>query len=112
MDRSNYTIAKRNRFIVEFDFQDGTGWIDVSEYTRLREFKRERHVYNKLKPTIDSCSFKIKYNSQLINRLLFNENDIKVRVNKVMFYEKTSGDDDDEYGTYGYENIECNHLQE
>ena len=106
MDRSNYTIAKRNRFIVEFDFQDGTGWIDVSEYTRLREFKRERHVYNKLKPTIDSCSFKIKYNSQLINRLLFNENDIKVRVNKVMFYEKTSGDDDDEYGTYGYENIE------
>lgn len=87
----------RKRFIVEFDFQDGNGWIDISSYTLARELRRQRYVYKQLKPTIDECTFKIRYNETLINRLLFTENDIKARVRKVSFYDKTIDDGEDEY---------------
>ena len=83
------TTAK-NRFIVELDFNDGIGWIDISSYTMLKELKRQRNIYNKLKPTIDSCSFKIKYNPELINRLLYSGEDIKARVKKVVHYNPDS----------------------
>jgi hypothetical protein len=80
-----------NRFIVELNFNDGGGWIDISRWTRLKELTRTRHIYNQLKPTIDSCSFKIQYNKDLINKLLYNENDINARVKKVEYFKPDSG---------------------
>lgn len=67
-------------FTVEFDFGDGAGWENVSLLTRMKEFYRERYIYNALTPTVDSCRFRMKYDQNILSKILLASGDIKARI--------------------------------
>lgn len=68
-------------FKVEFDF--GSGFEDVSTLTRVKEFYRERHIYNSLSPTVDTCKFRMQYDQSILSKLLLATGDILARVRTV-----------------------------
>jgi len=67
-------------FTVQFKFDDG--WTNVTLKTRVKEFFRESFLYNKLKPTGDICKFKLKYDQNIISKLLLATYDIQAQVLK------------------------------
>jgi hypothetical protein len=66
--------------IVKFKFD--TGWYDVSNKTRVKDFFTEKYIYKSLKPTIDICRFKIKYDQFILSKLLLATYDIEAVVTR------------------------------
>ena len=67
---------------VTLDFQDGNGARDITSLVLLKSLEKKTQLHNGLKPVIDTCSFRIGYDSVIINLLLTADKDVFVSIQK------------------------------
>lgn len=65
---------------VQIDY--GDGWIDITEKVLTRTFRRKRSIWNSLSPTINSLSFDMLRDPDIISEFLTAQNNIKIYVTK------------------------------
>lgn len=67
---------------IEVKFKFDTGWYNISDKTRIKDFFVEKHMYKSLKPVTDICRFKIKYDQLILSKLLLATYDIEAIITK------------------------------
>lgn len=55
---------------IEIDFDDGSGFRDITALVLCKTLKRTQTLHNELKPVIDTCTFQMLRNATIINLLL------------------------------------------
>jgi hypothetical protein len=67
---------------IEFDYQDGSGFQNVTAQVDVQTFRRTETLWQNLKPVINTCTFQMRRNSTTITKLLTTEKEIDVRIQK------------------------------
>jgi len=66
-------------YTIELDF--GLGWVDYSSSLYGRNpIRRQRAIYNDLKPVISTVKFQLVKSADLVNQLLLSSEDIPIRI--------------------------------
>jgi len=69
-------------WVVQLDFDDGNGWIDITDYVLTETFVRDRSLWNELQPNINSLRFEMIWSSAIVTPLLNTDNEVAVNVTK------------------------------
>ena len=56
-------------WLVRFDFQDGNGWIDLTDYIDFKSLKKSENLHNDLKSNRDTAELIMRSNSYINNFL-------------------------------------------
>jgi hypothetical protein len=63
-------------WLFRVDFQDGSGWRDITSLVNEQSMRKKVTLWNDLKPVADTLTFLMRYDSTIVNLLLTNEKDI------------------------------------
>ncbi|RKZ08506.1 hypothetical protein DRQ25_08915 [Candidatus Fermentibacteria bacterium] len=69
-------------WVIQFDFDDGQGWVDIHDLVKTKNLRRKRILYNKLTPATSTVTFQMLRDTTIITKLLTTTKEIKVLITK------------------------------